>query len=195
MLDEQDAARAWENVEERYQVGQRVQGVVSRIAQFGVFVQLEPGIEGIIYAFELGQGAGALARFAPGQEVQLYVKDLDARKRRLELSLEDQPLPGLVAEHDLPPEARRPQPFDALSQEMQLPPLDRLSLPLPPLPPELAATHSELTCPTCRRVVQMGWKHCVYCGSTLQKYCPVCGTQQPDLPDARYCCECGRPLR
>lgn len=195
MLDEQDAVRAWENVEERYQVGQRVQGVVSRIAHFGVFVQLEPGIEGIIYTFELGQGAGALARFAPGQEVQLYVKDLDARKRRLELALEDQPLPGLVAEHDLPPEVRRPQPFDALSQEMQLPPLDRLSLPFPPLPPEIAATHSELACPTCQRAVQKGWKHCVYCGSTLQKRCPICGTPQPDLPDARYCCECGRPLR
>ena len=184
-MDDQQPVNAWANAETRYQAGQAVQGVVTRVAQFGVFVQVEPGIEGILYAFELGQGAGAMAAFAPGQVVQLYVKAIEARKKRLELSLENQPMPGLLAEHEMPPAARRKTRTrsDALPQPVQL------------LFPEIPARPNESGCPTCQRPVQASWKYCVYCGGTLQSRCPACGTIQPDLPEARYCCECGELLR
>lgn len=182
-MDDQRKADAWAGAEERYHVGQEARGVVTRLAQFGVFVQLEPGIEGILYTFELGPGAGALTRFAPGQEVRVYVKDIDPRKKRLELGLEAQTMPGLLAERELPAEARRKTPPDELLRSV---------------PPSLAPIAPRLSgqlCPSCQRPVQESWKYCVYCGGTLQSRCPVCATIQPDLPEARYCCECGSVLR
>lgn len=179
-MDKQRPANAWANAEARYQPGQEVLGIVTRVAQFGVFVQVEPGIEGIVYAFELGQGPSALVGVAPGQEMQLYVKSINTSKKRLELSPEEQTMPGLVAEHELPPDARR----------KTLP--DELLWPKPQLPPETPASHSEPRCPTCQRGVQTTWKYCVYCGGSLRRHCPACGAAQPDLPGARYCCECGK---
>lgn len=183
-MDDQQSLDAWINAEERYQVGQEVQGVVTRVTQFGVFVQVEPGIEGIIYTFELGSGPFALAGFAPGQEMQLYVNDIDVSKKRLELSLNNDPTPGLLDQQALPPTARRkPVP-------------DEQFWPLPQLPqtPTLASQPDIPICSACQRQVQRTWKFCVYCGGSLQRYCQTCGSTLPDLPDARYCQECGKPI-
>lgn len=43
----------WETVSTKYQVGQRVQGTVTRLADFGAFVEIEPGIEGLIHISEM----------------------------------------------------------------------------------------------------------------------------------------------
>lgn len=180
-MNEQQPVNAWADVEERYRAGQEIQGVVTRVAHFGVFVRIEPGIEGILYSFELGPNPGALAGFAPGQQVQVYVKDVDARKRRLELSLENQPMPGLLREREVPADARRKTPPE-VPESVQLP------------LPEAPGRRDEQNCPTCQRAVQFTWKYCVYCGGTLQRRCLDCGTAQPDLPDARYCRECGKLL-
>ena len=180
-MDEQQAANAWAGVEERYRAGQEVDGVVTRVAQFGVFVRVEPGIEGILYTFELGPGPGALASFAPGQHVRLYVKDVDGRKKRLELGLENRPVPGLVSEQAVPDEARR----KALPKLPEVPQTFARAIP---------GGRDEHHCPTCQRQVQSTWRYCVYCGGNLQSRCSACGATQPDLPGARYCYECGTLL-
>jgi small subunit ribosomal protein S1 len=46
----------WETATERYQAGQRVSGAVTRVAEFGAFVELEPGIEGLIHVSEMSWG-------------------------------------------------------------------------------------------------------------------------------------------
>lgn len=46
----------WETVPERYQPGQRISGFVTRVADFGAFVELEPGIEGLIHVSEMSWG-------------------------------------------------------------------------------------------------------------------------------------------
>lgn len=167
---ESQPSDAWADADVRYQPGQEVHGVVTRVAHFGLFVQLEPGIEGIVYTFELGPGAPT--GFLPGQQVQLYVKDVDARKRRLELSPQPQLPPGLVREQEVPAQVRRAVPVSA---------------------PGEPAPGAQL-CPTCQRPVQVTWKYCVYCAGALQRRCPACGTVQPDLAGARYCCECATQL-
>jgi Clp amino terminal domain, pathogenicity island component/Double zinc ribbon len=50
------------------------------------------------------------------------------------------------------------------------------------------------TCPSCKREVRPGWKHCVFCGTSLAKICPKCGTPGPEVEGARFCFECGSPL-
>ena len=179
---EQATNNPWAGVEARYQPGQQVQGSVTRIAQFGVFVQIEPGLEGIVYAFELGQELSAIAGIEVGQEMRLYVKSIDVGKKRLELGLQNESMPGLLGANEMPPAIQRSKPRE-----------DHSWLPSFPLP-DGARTHDERHCPTCLRSIQRVWKYCVYCGGSLLRSCPVCGTAQPDLPDAHFCCECGQVL-
>jgi S1 RNA binding family protein/double zinc ribbon protein len=49
-------------------------------------------------------------------------------------------------------------------------------------------------CPSCKRVIQPHWKHCVYCGKSLAKACPKCGTPRAEVEGVRFCFECGSPL-
>ena len=46
----------WETVPSKYQVGQRVTGAVTRLADFGAFVEIEPGVEGLIHISEMSWG-------------------------------------------------------------------------------------------------------------------------------------------
>lgn len=188
-MDSQQAGNGnniWASAETRYQAGQEVRGTVTRVAQFGIFIQLEPGIEGVLYAFELGQKPSAVAGFSPGQEIQLYVKSVDANRKRLELSLQNEPLPGLLEKQEIPP---------ALRLNKRSAPMEEFSWPTPfPLPAPLNNEAQEQNCPGCQRQIQIAWKYCVYCGGSLRRSCSSCGTLQPDLADAHYCCECGKQL-
>jgi hypothetical protein len=49
-------------------------------------------------------------------------------------------------------------------------------------------------CPSCKRKVQLGWKHCVFCGTSVAKICPKCATRGPQIEGVRFCFECGSPL-
>jgi predicted RNA-binding protein with RPS1 domain len=50
------------------------------------------------------------------------------------------------------------------------------------------------TCPYCKRVTQPHWKHCVYCGRSLARVCPTCGTPRAEAEGVRFCYECGSPF-
>lgn len=58
--------------------------------------------------------------------------------------------------------------------------------------PALSATTS--ACPSCKREVRSGWKHCVFCGTSLIRICPRCGTPGAEMEGARFCFACGSPL-
>jgi hypothetical protein len=183
-LENQQNSLSWTDAERRYNPGQKVVGKVTRVTPFGVFLQVEPEIEGIIYTFELGQGPAAVAGFVPGLEVPVFVKSIDTRRKRLELSLLNQPIPGLLEEFEIPVELRRRKQPDLLPSPPLLTPQDR----------ERAENHGHQTCSTCQRQVQKTWKYCVFCGGSLQNYCPTCGLAQPNIPEAGYCYDCGQRL-
>jgi predicted RNA-binding protein with RPS1 domain len=67
-----------------------VAGRVTRLAEFGAFVQVEPGIEGLVHASQTGLGPGrSLREHLPvGREVSVRVLELDAALGRLSLSLQ-----------------------------------------------------------------------------------------------------------
>ncbi len=79
----------WERITMRYQEGQVVEGVVENGADFGVFVEVEPGVSALIPASELGMGRNVDARTAmePGAPVTAKVLSVDAERRRMSLSL------------------------------------------------------------------------------------------------------------
>lgn len=82
-------ANPWESVASKYPVGGRVKGTVSKLMQFGAFVKLEPGVEGLIHISELGHGrvhrTGDVV--SEGQEVEVKVLSVDPEAQRISLSL------------------------------------------------------------------------------------------------------------
>jgi small subunit ribosomal protein S1 len=78
----------WATVATIYQAGQVHSGRVSRVAQFGVFVELSHGVEGLIPVSETGlaQDADLKRTFSAGSNVDVVILEVDAAARRIRLS-------------------------------------------------------------------------------------------------------------
>ncbi|MFN8528960.1 MAG: S1 RNA-binding domain-containing protein [Anaerolineae bacterium] len=81
----------WAMVEELYHVGQLVEGIVSRVTQFGAFVSLEPGIEALLHTSQIADPAPEDASLVvhEGQRLLMRVISIEADKQRLGLSLKE----------------------------------------------------------------------------------------------------------
>ncbi len=79
----------WATVAERYHVGQVVEGRVTSVVNFGAFVALEDGLEGLIHVSELAEGQFLHPRnvIREGETVRAQVLVIDGAHRRLSLSL------------------------------------------------------------------------------------------------------------
>jgi small subunit ribosomal protein S1 len=79
----------WKRAGDKYHVGATVQGTVSRIAQFGAFVRLEPGVEGLVHISELAsrhiRSVADVVR--EGQTVECRVLTVDPDEQRMSLSI------------------------------------------------------------------------------------------------------------
>jgi ribosomal protein S1 len=78
----------WSTVPATYQVGQVINGRVSRVAQFGVFVELAPGIDGLVPVSETGlaQDTDLKRTFTPGAPLDVVILEIDTTARRIRLS-------------------------------------------------------------------------------------------------------------
>jgi small subunit ribosomal protein S1 len=79
----------WENIEQRYRVGQTIQGIVTNVVQFGAFVKVEDELEGLVHVSELAEGSFMHPRniVREGEHVTARVIAVDSAHRRLALSL------------------------------------------------------------------------------------------------------------
>ncbi|MFZ1014890.1 MAG: S1 RNA-binding domain-containing protein, partial [Terracidiphilus sp.] len=80
----------WETVPAKYPVGQRVQGTVTRIADFGAFVEIEPGVEGLIHISEMSWGKKVRHPsdlIKERDRVDAVVLDIKPQERRMALGL------------------------------------------------------------------------------------------------------------
>jgi len=79
----------WKRAGERYHIGATVRGTVSRIAQFGAFVKLEPGVEGLVHISELAtRHIRSVADVVKeGEPVECRVLTIDPDGQRLSLSI------------------------------------------------------------------------------------------------------------
>jgi small subunit ribosomal protein S1 len=107
----------WQNVASKFPVGSRVTGPVSKVMDFGAFVKLGPGVEGLIHISELAHGRVFRVSdvLSEGQEVEVKILSVDAEKQRISLSLKalmEPPVrPGKerVADDDMPLPADAPK--------------------------------------------------------------------------------------
>ncbi len=79
----------WESVEEKYPVGTKVTGTVTNVTDFGVFVEIEEGIEGLIHVSELSDKRlkSAVGTYEVGDKVTAKVINLDPERRKMGLSI------------------------------------------------------------------------------------------------------------
>jgi small subunit ribosomal protein S1 len=97
----------WDGVEAKYPVGARFTGRITNITDYGAFVELEPGVEGLVHVSEM---SWTKKNVHPGkivstsQEVEVVVLDVDASKRRVSLGLKqamDNPWEAFVKTHPI----------------------------------------------------------------------------------------------
>lgn len=106
----------WDNVATKYYVGARVTGPVTKVMDFGAFVKLEPGVEGLIHISELAHGRVFRTSdvVSQGQEVEVKVLSVDRENQRIGLSLKallakpEKEAPK-VEDEDLAPPAAAPK--------------------------------------------------------------------------------------
>ena len=85
----QTQADPWQQVLEAYKEGDVVEGKVTKVVTFGAFVEILPGVEGLVHISELAQHHVENPRevVAQGQDVQVLILEVDAERRRLSLSM------------------------------------------------------------------------------------------------------------
>jgi ribosomal protein S1 len=107
----------WNKIAERLAVGTIVAGKVTRTAEFGAFVEIEPGIEGLIHISELsGRRIRRVTEIVKeGDQVEAKVLEVDPERQRISLSLKGATPEADIVQEDKPevpmvPEGRRPKP-------------------------------------------------------------------------------------
>ena len=80
----------WDNASDKYKVGERVRGTVSRVMDFGAFVELEPGVEGLVHISEMSwvkrvQRPTDIVK--PGESVEAVILAVNPAERRISLGL------------------------------------------------------------------------------------------------------------
>jgi small subunit ribosomal protein S1 len=80
----------WEGVAAKYPPGVRFSGKVTNVTDYGAFVELEPGVEGLVHVSEMSwvkKNVAPSKIVAPGQDVDVQVLEVDSNKRRISLGL------------------------------------------------------------------------------------------------------------
>jgi len=81
----------WDSVPGKYKASDRVRGTVTRLMEFGAFVELEPGIEGLIHISEMSWAKGKVRKASdvvkPGETVDVVILGVNAAERRISLGL------------------------------------------------------------------------------------------------------------
>ena len=80
----------WAHIEERYPVGSRVKGKAVGVVEYGVFVELEPGLEGLLHVSEMSWDKklrNPAKLVSKGDIIELQILDIDTEKKRISLGL------------------------------------------------------------------------------------------------------------
>ena len=137
----------WQRVLNEYKEDDVVDGKVTKIVAFGAFVQILPGVEGLVHISELAQhhveSPAEVVR--PGDELKVKILEVDEARRRLSLSVkrvEGQELPtrpvsdDVVIEDAEPPEGLEPQAAEGAAEEAERPAAEEAEQPAAEVAPE-----------------------------------------------------------
>ena len=103
----QTTPEPWSVINEKYQIGQVVTGKVVQIKEYGAFVELEPGLDGLVHISEVAhKRVNDIAdELTVGQTVDAKILDIDTERKRISLSIKQTlDVPAEEAEDDYPEE-------------------------------------------------------------------------------------------
>ena len=88
----QTQANPWETLKERYQIGTRVKGRVRNLTDFGAFIEVEDGVDGLVHVSDISwnkriKHPGEVLK--KGQDIEAVITNIDTENRRLSLSIKD----------------------------------------------------------------------------------------------------------
>jgi small subunit ribosomal protein S1 len=81
----------WDRVTEELGEGEMVEGRVTSVVSFGIFVEVGEGVEGLVHTSEMPGGEETCQEIDPGREVMVRVLDIDDQRHRISLRLEEMP--------------------------------------------------------------------------------------------------------
>src|SRR5919108_354782 len=89
----------WQRVVDTYNVGDELEGTVTKVVTFGAFVEIMDGVEGLVHISELAQHHVENPReiVEPGQDVRVKILEIDSERRRLSLSMKRAQAEGAAA--------------------------------------------------------------------------------------------------
>ena len=90
-------ADPWDDVSQKFKVGEKFDGTISRIADFGVFINLDKGIDGLVHVSALegvDKNTNLKKKFKIGEKMSVVIKDIKASEKRISL------MPATSAEQD-----------------------------------------------------------------------------------------------
>lgn len=107
----------WDTIDERYQVGDKVKGVVTRTVDFGAFVKLEDGVEGLIHISQLSHRHVAKTEdvVSAGDEVEAKIISLDPEAKRIGLSIRE-----LEPKPEVKKEVKKPEKVEEKPEDEEL---------------------------------------------------------------------------
>lgn len=82
----------WDNISEKYKTGEIVPGKVARLTPFGAFVEIEPGIEGLLHLSEMSWGKRVNKpeeKVNIGDVIKVKIKEINPENKKISLSLKD----------------------------------------------------------------------------------------------------------
>ncbi|MDR2940577.1 MAG: bifunctional 4-hydroxy-3-methylbut-2-enyl diphosphate reductase/30S ribosomal protein S1 [Clostridiales bacterium] len=96
----------WNSIEEKYPIGGVIEGKVARMVPFGVFVELEEGVDGLVHISQISSKHVVKPEdeLAIGQVIKVKVTDLDKETKRISLSKKDAEAPSLETSEEVPVE-------------------------------------------------------------------------------------------
>lgn len=89
----------WDELQEKYRPGDHLEGRVTKVVDFGAFVELPEGVEGLVHISQLGYTDGQDPRRSvhPGDTILARVLNIDPQKERIALSMRQVPMEAQVA--------------------------------------------------------------------------------------------------
>ena len=93
----QNKPEPWSVIDENYEVGQIITGTVVQIKEYGAFIELEPGLDGLVHISEINHKRvnNISDELSIGQSVSAKILEIDKERKRISLSIKDTlDLPG-----------------------------------------------------------------------------------------------------
>ncbi|MDD3170040.1 MAG: bifunctional 4-hydroxy-3-methylbut-2-enyl diphosphate reductase/30S ribosomal protein S1 [Eubacteriales bacterium] len=146
----QNKPEPWTIIDEKYQVGQIITGKIVQIKDYGAFVELEPGLDGLVHISEIAykRVTNIADEISVGQEVTAKILEIDKDRKRISLSIKETLEPPSYQEEAAPAPAEEAAPAPA--EEMASPAEETLE----EAAPAAEVVEEEVPAPTAEETVE-----------------------------------------